>query len=257
MNTHYMDWRSRAGRKARAAPYVRPDGATMVPLAGGRDRFVNALYGAIRAPDAAVFRIADIAPLQAFDRLLALPLADCKSEHCNLSISELRKFSISELWRPASRLTTDIRFMCEDRPVDVRTTTGATDVRTTTGATVWLNGALLLTVAQNGFGIVNSRRGSRPRYAKLKMGGLLRATPQPKPLSHTLWDDIAPVRTERDLKVANHRDDADLSKRGAALKEAEKAAEKWVRCRLEGASRLPRGRDQNHQTNRWVFRCIG
>jgi hypothetical protein len=183
---------SRAGRKARAAPYVRPDGATMVPLAGEQDRFVNALYGAIRAPDAAVFRIADITPLQAFDRLLALPLADCKSEHCNLSIFELRKFSISELWRPASRLTTDIRFMCEDWPVDVRTTTGATDVRTTIGATVWLNGALLLTVAQNGFGIVNSRRGSRPRYAKLKMWGACFGRRPSRSRFHILFGTTSP-----------------------------------------------------------------
>ena len=137
--------------------------------------------------------------------LVALPLADCK-------------LSVSELWRPASRLTTGARFRCREcvsMPVDIWVTSGPT---------VWLNGALLLTVAQNGFGIVNSGRGSRPRYAKLKMQGELLATPQPAPLSHTLWDDVSSVKTERDLKVVNYQDAAGFDNSGATLKAAEKAA---------------------------------
>jgi len=52
------------------------------------------------------------------------------------------------------------------------------------------------------------------------------ATPQPAPLSHTLWDDIATVKTKSDLKVVNHSDDAALDSRTDGLKEAEKAAAK-------------------------------
>ena len=94
-------------------------------------------------------------------------------------------------------------------------------VWTTVGPTVWLNGALLLTVAQNGYGII-----SRPRYAKQKMEGVPLATPQPAPLSHTLWGDAATIKTERDLKVVNYQDSAALNNGRQALKEFEAAAEK-------------------------------
>ena len=180
----------------------------MVPLAGSRHCFVNVLYRAVRAPDTEVFKVAGRMPLQIFDRRpAALPPADCK-------------LSVSELWRPAT-VTRVSRLMCREC---IR---WPAKIWTTVGPTVWLNGALLLTVAQNGFGIINSRRGSRPRYAKLKMEGVKLATPQPAPLSHTLWSDVATVKTVRDLKVVDHSGDAAFDNRGVALKEAEKAAAKF------------------------------
>jgi hypothetical protein len=91
----------------------------------------------------------------------------------------------------------------------------------TVGSTVWLDGALLLTTTQNWHGIVNSKTGSRPRYAKHKMAGEKLATPQPKPLSHTLWSGVAAIQTESDLNVVNDLDDDDLSDSDVVEKLAE------------------------------------
>ena len=66
----------------------------------------------------------------------------------------------------------------------------------------------------------------RPRYAKQKMEGVPLATPQPAPLSHTLWNDVSPVKTESDPRVMNHRDTAAFNRKDVTLKEAEKAAAK-------------------------------
>ncbi|MBV8106553.1 MAG: hypothetical protein JO223_18380, partial [Hyphomicrobiales bacterium] len=101
---------------------------------------------------------------------------------------------LADFWRPASRPTT-YRFVCEE------CIHWPDNVRTTEGPTVWLNGALLLTVTQDGFGIVGV---GRPQHAKLKMRGVPLATPQPASLSHTLWKDIADEKTESDLRVEKH-----------------------------------------------------
>lgn len=177
--------------------YERDDGAKMVPIGGSPHCSVNVEWYSAK-PAAGNHRIA----------IGAWPLADCK-------------LSVSELWRPASRLTTNIRFVCQE------CIHWPAKVWTTVGPTVWLNGALLLTVAQNGYGIINSRRGSRPRYAKQKMEGVPLATPQQAPLSHTLWNDVSPVKTESDPRAMNHRDTAAFNRKDVTLKEAEKAAAKW------------------------------
>jgi hypothetical protein len=181
--------------------YTRENGETMVRLyPGPKHYFVNETY----------FTAAEIAPgvYLMVDCLLALPPADCK-------------LSVSDLWQPVSRPTTNTRFMCREC---IHWPAGVRKIR---GPTVWLNGAGLLTVAQNGFGIIKSCRGSRPRYAKLKMQGELLATPQPRPLSYSLWKDISSVQTKRDPRSVNHRDTAAFDKKDATLKEAEKADAKW------------------------------
>ena len=200
--------------------YVRlSDGATMVPLAGEQGCFVNALYRA--APHAEAFQIADcMMPLGVFDRPPpSPPSGDWKLEENTRRWWRLKPLSVSDLWQPAS-VTRATRFICLEcirRPAKILVTRGPT---------VWLNGALLLTVAQNGFGIINSRRGSRPRYAKLKMGGVDLETPQPAPLSHSLWGDVAHIKTEFDLKAVIHADDAGFASQSFALKAAEKSAAK-------------------------------
>ena len=119
--------------------YVRSDGETMVPLAGERHCFVNALYGALRASDAVV-EIAGCLALQTFCRPTSRPAAEW----------------LSELWRPASRRERPQRFRC------MECVHWPAKLWVTVGPTVWLNGALLLTVAQNGFGSRRERGPSRP-----------------------------------------------------------------------------------------------
>ncbi len=165
----------------------------MVPLAGATGCFVNARYR--------------------FDRHPALPL-DWKRED-NARWSRVRLLSVSDLWRSAA-VTRASRLMC-------RECIPWPKVRRTRARTVWLDGAALLTVTQDGFGIVGAQR---PRYAKTPWHGVKLETPQQKPLSHTLWSGVAPVKTVSDLQPVNHGDDAGFDGASFALKAAENSAAK-------------------------------
>jgi hypothetical protein len=188
------------------ASYVRDDRATMVWL--DEHCYVNDLYRDARSGG----RPSD-------ERIMILFAAAPK-----IGLLEF----LSKRWRPAMRTTSDARFTCVD---------GFDDSAKVKCPTAWLNGAGLLTETLEGFGIVGKQR---PRYAKLKMKGVPRTVPQPKPLLHTLWDHISHVQTVFDLReVVSHRDDAAFDSKAAILKQIEDAAARgevlvWQRLPVHG-----------------------